>query len=241
MGSAVSLPESGHAYSVGQVPRYPPVTGARAVPPLPSKSLTAEDAPASNGLSNESDPMSLSTAPTTAPADDRRKKRAAVARFVLAGVAVLGIGAAATSAAWTDDAWFKAEASTPTIQLQGSNDVMPRDWDDADTEPGAITIPSTAFANLEPGVARTYTVHLQNTSTVPLTVAAPTVTTAGDIFSGTKPAVVSAITAPGTLTASGGVAPVTVTVTPPATWNGDTAYQGKTGSVTLRFTGTTTP
>ena len=166
MGSAVSLPESGHAYSVGQVPRYPPVTGARAVPPLPSQSLTAEDAPVSNGLSNESDPMSLSTAPTTAPADDRRKKRAAVARFALAGVAVLGIGAAATSAAWTNDAWFAGDASAATIGLQGSLDGST--WITADPETNAVDLTIDDIQDMVPGQTEAITLHLQNTSPVPL-------------------------------------------------------------------------
>lgn len=167
---------------------------------------------------------------------DRRKKHAAIARFALAGVAVLGIGAAATSAAWTDDAWFSAAATTPTIELQGSNDA-PIVWDNADAQVGAVQIPSTAFANLEPGVARTYTIHLKNISTVSLNVAAPTVVATGAIFSGPNPAVIAPITAPGVLVPDDD-ASLSVTITPPAVWDDSDTYALKDGAVSLQFTGT---
>ncbi|MET0788724.1 MAG: hypothetical protein ABWY33_05715 [Cellulomonas sp.] len=166
----------------------------------------------------------------------KRRKRAAVIKFTFAGAALLGIGAAATSAAWTDDAWFSAAATTPTIQLQGGTG-SPVVWADADTSATAIVIPASAFLNLEPGVARSYTVNLKNISSVALTVPAPTVTSTGAIFTGTNPAVVTTTGAPGTLAASTGTATVTVTVTPPLAWNGSTTYQGKTGAITLQFQG----
>ncbi|MEZ0446799.1 hypothetical protein [Cellulomonas sp. ICMP 17802] len=166
----------------------------------------------------------------------KKRKRAAIIKFSFAGAALLGIGAAATSAAWTDDAWFSAAATTPTIQLQGGTGT-PVVWADADTSATAIVIPSSAFLNLEPGVARQYTVNLKNLSTVPLIVAAPTVTTSGAIFTGANPAVVTTTGAPGTLAALTGTATVTVTVTPPLAWNGSATYQGKAGAITLQFQG----
>ena len=181
-----------------------------------------------------------STQPAAAQDTDRKKKkRAAFVRFGFAGVALLGIGAAATSAAWTDDAWFTGTATTPTIELQGSN-LTPVVWSNADDSASAVQIPATAFANLEPGVARTYTVSLKNISTVALTVGTPTVTTSGDIFTGASPAVVTTSAAPGLLAALTGTANVTVTVTPPLAWNTSGAtYQGKTGVITLTFQGVT--
>ena len=49
--------------------------------------------------------------------DERKRKRAAIIKFSLAGAAVLGIGAAATSAGWTDDAWFSASASAVATEM----------------------------------------------------------------------------------------------------------------------------
>ncbi len=40
-------------------------------------------------------------------------------RLVLAGIAVLGIGAAITTAAWTDDVFFSATATASSFDLQG--------------------------------------------------------------------------------------------------------------------------
>ena len=181
--------------------------------------------------------MARTTATPATEPERKKRKRAAIIKFSFAGAALLGIGAAATSAAWTDDAWFSAAATTPTIQLQGGNGAAPTTWNNADTSGTAVVIPATAFQNLEPGVARSVQISLKNISTVPLIVAAPTVVTSGTIFTGTNPAIVSAIAAPGSLTALTGTATVTVTVTPPQAWNGSAAYQNATGSITLQFTG----
>lgn len=178
--------------------------------------------------------MSLHTAPT-ATSDDRRKKRAAVARFVLAGVAVLGIGAAATSAAWTDDAWFSASATSATVELKASLDGAT--WSDADAAGAAVTIPAATFANMVPGQTRTVTLHLQNTSSVPLALGAPVVTPTGAMFTGVGAATATVAT-PATPLAAGDTTTVTLTVTTPAAW--DASFQGTSGAVTVQFTGTTT-
>lgn len=175
----------------------------------------------------------------THTSDDRRKKRAAIARFVLAGVAVLGIGAAATSAAWTDDAWFSANANSATVELQASLDGST--WIDADTSgAAAVTIPPATFANMVPGQTRTVTLHLKNASTVPLAIGAPVVTPTDDMFTGATPATVAVTGAPATLAAGADTltAPITLTVTAPDPW--PATYQGKTGSVTIQFQGQTT-
>lgn len=177
----------------------------------------------------------------------RKRKVGAFVKFGLAGVALLGIGAAATSAAWSNDAWFSANATTPTIQLQGGNGAAPTIWSDADTTGTAVVIPSTTFANLAPGVAATAHIGLKNISTVPLTVAVPTATWDTGFIS-TGSCSLAAVT---TVTINGGASPVTlaantgtttdviVTVTPPSSWNGATTCQGKTGAMTLTFTGQT--
>lgn len=179
--------------------------------------------------------MTVHSAPTTAPADDRRKKRAAVARFVLAGVAVLGIGAAATSAAWTDDAWFSASATAATVELEAS--LNGTDWEPADTSATAVVVPAAQFANMVPGQTRTVTLHLRNISSVPLALGAPVVTPSGSMFTGTGPATATVAT-PATPIAAGAATTVTLTVTTPPLW--DASYQNASGSVTIQFQGQTT-
>lgn len=97
---------------------------------------------------------------------DTRKSRAVRLGAVL--LAVVGVTAAATSAGFTNDAWFSASADAGTIQLQGSLDG--ENWTDADSLAKGIVIPSSTFANMVPGDTRSVTVHLHNDSTVPVTV-----------------------------------------------------------------------
>ncbi|WP_456825378.1 hypothetical protein [Cellulomonas sp. P5_E12] len=165
-------------------------------------------------------------------ADRKKKKRAAVIKLSLAGAAILGIGAAATSAAWTDDAWFNASASSATVELQGSLDGT--NWSEADATPG-LNIPTGAFGNLLPNQAPQVTVHLKNAGSTTLAVAS-TVTLSGVVFDG-APNNAKVTVAPVANIPAGSTADVVVTLTTPANW-ADT-FQGTTGAVTIRFTGST--
>lgn len=130
----------------------------------------------------------MTTIPNTTTVDERderKRKRAAILKFSLAGAAVLGIGAAATSAAWTDDAWFLASGSAGTdagglFEIEGSVGDSD-DWYAADTDDAAIEFGLTdeLFAGMYPGEERTATLHLRNVSdaaTVELTQVPPVVT-----------------------------------------------------------------
>jgi len=176
------------------------------------------------------------TTRTASTATERKRRRRTAVRISFAAVALLGIGAAATSAAWTDDAWFSATASGASIELQGSLDGTT--WTDADTSATAVTIPAATFANLGQGASKTVTIQIKNSSTVPVTVA-QTVTPSGNVFvSGTgytTPATITTDFSAGTL-AAGATKSIVVTVTTPPTW--PSSYQGQTGSVTLTYTGT---
>ena len=168
-----------------------------------------------------------------------------IARLVLAGGVLVGIGAGATTAAWTDSSWFTATATTPTIQLQAGN--VPGTFVNADgtAQYPAVTIPSTAFANLAPSVGSQATVALKNTSTVPLIVPAPTVAWSGGFATAGSCALAPVTTAtvtggwPITLAANATSANIVVTVTPPASWNGSSTCQNQSGTLTLTFTGST--
>lgn len=145
----------------------------------------------------------------------RRRSRAAYLKFGLAGVALLGIGAAATSAAWSDDAWFLADTSGASVELAGSTSAA-GGFVDADTDAGGVRITLTGFTDLVPGDTRTATLYLKNSSTVPLTIALDASTTNGlGVFAGANPATVSVTGAPSTLAAGATSGPVTVTVAAP--------------------------
>lgn len=130
----------------------------------------------------------------TTERDERKRKRAAIIKFSLAGAAVLGIGAAATSAGWTDDAWFGAGASAvdpdTAIDLRGAfvADGTPADGDfiTADDAPGTgddvVVIPAEVFADLTAGDSITVPVWIKNMGTSDLVIAPPTLETEGDLF-----------------------------------------------------------
>lgn len=196
-------------------------------------------------------------------AESTGSRKLVITKFVLAGVAIVGVGAAVTSAAWTDDVWFTADAAAADIDLVGSVDYDPATqsgdpdaatWEDADTSGTALEIPATVFEGLVPGDSRETTVYLRNDGTVDLEVAAAVVTTTGPLFDGSldhdgatsTTDDIPTITVTGTpetalpyasATDAANILPVTVTITTDANWV-DT-YQNAIGTITLQFTGST--
>ena len=171
-------------------------------------------------------------------ATSRRRK---VTKFSLAGVAVLGVGAALTSAAWSDNVFFGGSAEAAAFELQGYdpiNDV----WVDADTNALRITLPADAFDTVGPDISDAYNVRVYNAGDVPIYLNVPVVnTTAGALFRGGAPATVSF----GAYSGDGVLAPgeeenVDVIVTGDISWTG-TAYQGTTGTLTVRIAGESSP
>ena len=179
------------------------------------------------------------TAPPARTPDTKRRRK--IAKFALAGVAVLGVGAALTSAAWTDDVFFAADATSGTFDLQGSLDGT--DWFDVatvdDTSATApIQIPASAFENMAPNDVRVVTLHLKNAGSVPLTLSAPAITETGDLFAdlGANVAVTVGPYTPGGTLAAGDTTTFTVTLTAPD-W-ADTDYTNLTGDILVVVTGT---
>ena len=170
------------------------------------------------------------TSPTRKDKSGRRRK---VTKFALAGVAVLGVGAALTSAAWTDNVWFAGSASAGSFELQGSTDGV--SWVDADTNGVAIASPSDSFLNLGPNVTKTVTVYLHNAGSVNVNLDSAVPASTGALFAGAKPAQVSV----GGFVESNGDhvlepnadATFTVSVTG-GNWN-DSEYQGLGGNLTV--------
>lgn len=188
----------------------------------------------------------MSRVPRHARSRTAGRRASTVVRAALAGGLLVGTGAVASSAAWTDGAWFAASATTPTIELQGGTGRSPATWGDADSSTAAVTIPADTFVNLAPGVLAQAHVGLRNVSSVPLTVPAPVPTWSGDFASGGSCPLgaVTTVTIDGgtrtTLPAtSGTTTDVVVSVTPPDAWNGATTCQHRSGTLTLTFTGST--
>ncbi|MBO3096289.1 hypothetical protein [Cellulomonas dongxiuzhuiae] len=170
--------------------------------------------------------------------EEPRRRAGVFLRFGLAGIAVLGIGAAATSAAWTDQAWFAGNATSVTVDLQGSTDG--RTWADADTSAAGVVVqvPAAAFDDLNQGADVTVTLHLRNAGTVPLTLGAADVVTdrhrSTSIFAGTTPATAT-VAGPVPTLAAGATTTATLRVVTPRDW--PATYQGRTGTLAVTFTG----
>ena len=162
---------------------------------------------------------------------ERRSKRRAIVAGALALLAVGGIGAALTSAAWTDDVFYSAAAQGATFNLQGSLDGDT--WAEGNPQGAAIVVPPATFANLVPGQPRTVTLHVRNDSSVAATLLAnPTVTWSGSTFTTNPTATVSALP---TSLAAAGVTTFELTVTTPSDW-ADT-NKAKTGTIIVQVSG----
>src|SRR4051794_6627505 len=98
-------------------------------------------------------------------------------RLVLAGVAVLGIGAAITTAAWPDDVFFSATATASSFDLQGLT--VGSTWQDVGlpgetTAAAPIELTSAELAQLSPGETVLVPFELCNRGTASGTVSAIT-------------------------------------------------------------------
>lgn len=146
----------------------------------------------------------------------RERKRRPVIAGLLALLAVGGIGAAATSAAWTDNVLFGMKAEAATFNLKGSIDDG-ETWLDPVGEDGPlrIPVPDEEFADLLPGQTRHVTLHVQNDSSVTAQLAAAQSDYVDSTF--TVPPVVTLSQLPDTL-APGGTTELTVTITAPDPW-----------------------
>ncbi len=103
----------------------------------------------------------MATKTPTPSRNDKSGRRRKVTKFALAGVAVLGVGAALTSAAWTDNVWFAADASSGAVDLRGSADGGGT-WAEGNTSGGAVVIGVTEFADMAPLEERSVTLLVRN-------------------------------------------------------------------------------
>lgn len=179
---------------------------------------------------------------TPAQPAERKNKRRTVLAFTLAALAVGGIGAAATSAAWTDNVFFSAQAQAATFDLQGSVDGGTTWKDSATGTPTSsieLVIPASKLANLLPGETRTINLDVKNLGSVgaSLTSSVAWATAPASTFTTNPTATVEGLAA--SLTASTGATPsdqFQLKVTTPSDWA--TTNQGKSGTIVVTITGT---
>lgn len=183
--------------------------------------------------------MSNLTAQTETRRDVRKKnKRRPIIAFALATLAVGGVGAALTSAAWTDNVFFSAQADAATFDLQGSLDGTT--WQQSDNKSSIqLVVPATQFAKLLPGQTRTVTLYVKNFGNVNAALTSSVEWAAGSTFT-TNPAtgvsgLVTSLTPAGT---TGDSDAFTLTVTAPADWN--VTNKGKAGTILVTVSGEAT-
>ncbi|MFB8386033.1 hypothetical protein ACFC3F_02715 [Microbacterium sp. NPDC055910] len=174
------------------------------------------------------------SASVTQPETRRKNKRRPIVAFALATLAVGGVGAALTSAAWTDNVFAAAPADAATFDLQASLDGVT--WQQSDKKDAVeLVVPATTFAKLLPGQTRTVTLHVKNFGNVSAAVV-PSVEWAGSTFLTEPTAQVSGLAT--TLAPAGTIrdtSTFTLTVTAPADWKPEN--KGKTGTIIVTVAG----
>ena len=167
----------------------------------------------------------------------RTRRRRYFLPIALAAVGVLGIGAAVTTAAWTDQVWFAAEAKAADFNLQGSL-LEAGPFDEYESQGTALAIPisTSNFGDLVPSdTARTLDVYVKNAGTVDATLSLTSSGT-GALFTTAGSTVTVSAIASDTDLAPGEVTKVTITLTPgqmPA------ALENTSGTVLVTVTGST--
>ena len=160
------------------------------------------------------------------PSGRRRK----ITKFALAGVAVLGLGAAFTSAAWSDDVFFGGDTAAADFELSGSISGDPAGaWVTDSSSTAAIPLPSDAFDEIGPGVADTYDVYVRNDGDIPIYLNEDAVVTVGGAMSG---AVTTEATYNRTTLQAGQIARVRVVVT-----GTDALAEGIDGTILVQVQG----
>ncbi|KQS97309.1 hypothetical protein ASG23_17310 [Cellulomonas sp. Leaf395] len=165
---------------------------------------------------------------------------------MLAAVAVLGVGAAATSAVWSDQVFFQGDVSVAKFNIQGATGELPATWLESNTWDGTATgLPTIelAFADMGPLVAGqtdTWTGFIRNdpTSTVNANVSAITANT-----SLLDPALAAQLTVsvaydvPANAVSVAPAAQVPFTVTVTLADSAPTTVMGATGTLVIQVVG----
>jgi predicted ribosomally synthesized peptide with SipW-like signal peptide len=162
----------------------------------------------------------------------KRKLNSKAARLSLAAIAIVGVGAAVTTAAWTDSSFLKQTASTSSFNIQASNDGV-NFFESADAANPELAISTdAAFAeNFNPNETRTTDIWVKNTGGE-VAYVTPEISSDSALAGGSKPLTATVTAADTRETAYIGVLPgetkrLEVVASSPD-WTGD-EYQGITG------------
>ncbi|KQQ93718.1 hypothetical protein ASF62_05795 [Leifsonia sp. Leaf325] len=178
--------------------------------------------------------------------DTQPRRRRNALRIALAAVAIVGIGAAVTTAVWTDNVFFSATATASSYDLQGRAGTSGAWLDvgipgDSDTTP--ITLTSDDLAALSPSMDFDIPFQLCNIGTTAGTISAvSTPALTGDLFTAAGVEITVTVTAPtvGDATPSdpGCAAPIDGTLNVTTTADFPATAQSQTGTITFNVTGT---
>src|SRR4051812_8031742 len=144
-------------------------------------------------------------------------------RLVLAGVAIAGVGAAITTAVWTDDVFFSATATASSFDLQGSASAA-GPWSDVGVpgDEAVIAITAAGLDALSPSTTINVPFYLCNVGT-----------TAGTVTGITTPVVGGALgTAAGAELTATVTVPIVGAALPPSTATCATPVAGNLQVVT---------
>ena len=85
--------------------------------------------------------------------EETPKPKRTTLKLVLAGIAIVGVGAAITTAVWTDNVFFSATATASSFDLQGRQ-ADPDAWQDVgipgDSDTTPITLSTAELSALSP-------------------------------------------------------------------------------------------
>ena len=168
---------------------------------------------------------------------DAPSKRRKVTKFALAGVAVFGVTAAATSAAWSDNVFFGAQAEAAEFELEGRNPTTGL-WEKADGATAQIVLPTGILDQVGPGIADSYPLRIRNNGDLPIYLnQTPIGLTDGALFLGADKATVTfGSFSDRVLENRGDEATFTVIVTGDPDWVGSD-YQGLDGTIVISVVG----
>ena len=160
----------------------------------------------------------------------------------LASVAIVGIGAAITTAAWTDQVFFTATATASSFDLQGRSGTSGT-WLDVGTDVTPIVLTSTELGALSPSMDFDVPFQLCNAGTVAGTITAvSTPALTGTLFTTAGPEITVTVTAPTVGTAAPSdptcASPITGTVHITTTAAFPPTAMGSAGTITFDVTGT---
>jgi hypothetical protein len=165
-------------------------------------------------------------------------------RLVLAGLAVVGIGAAITTAVWTDDVFFGATATASSFDLQNAA-AAAGPWSDEGIpgDDAVVTITAADLDALSPGVTIDVPFYLCNVGTTAGQVTAITTPVIGDpLGTAAGAALTATVTTPvvGTALPSDPTCanPVVGSLQVATTADFPFAAQGLSGDITFTVTGT---